>query len=314
MKILNKVLITLVTTLAFLSVAKFAYTTATEEADIRMTRQVNQIKKELAEARVDRTSLEIQIEEAKMDNIILSADLENVNEHLSQLDENDSEVVELLKQMNIDIMEVSEAVIKALNSKVKDKVKKRKRHKKLTLKSVLADDLYWEVVHYFESQKGKSMYQGNYRTCKYTASPCGHHQIAKKALIDLKLYPKGMAWRTNYTKSLKMAKDYTKISYNRLSAYGKSKLTTYERWYQMHNLGVTGFEDFMKMKDGKSVKHQKRRLYAMSKNVSEKIRKSLYVRYKKNGKWIRTLSKRRVVKAYDLYWKKRYTKIVKRLG
>ncbi|WP_131905384.1 hypothetical protein [Cocleimonas flava] len=110
--------------------------------------------------------------------------------------------------------------------------------------SKVANVDYWDTVHSIESKQGKLLYRpkNKSRSCTYTTSPCGHHQLTVQALKDIGC--KSLQCRKDrldYAKSLAMSKKLLAKNEKRLKKNGYQNLEDYQR-YLIHQQGASGIK------------------------------------------------------------------------
>ena len=112
---------------------------------------------------------------------------------------------------------------------------------------------YWDTVYALESSAGKRLYRrsNTSRSCKWTSTPCGHHQLSIIALKDIGCTSlKCRAARSDYQKSLAMSKKLEKINAERLQKSGFKHLPDYQK-YLVHQQGSAGIKIILKALKGK---------------------------------------------------------------
>ncbi len=122
--------------------------------------------------------------------------------------------------------------------------KPAKASKQDQIQKELAKVDYWDTVHSIESKQGRLLYRprNKSRSCTYTTSPCGHHQLTVKALKDIGC--KSLQCRKdrlNYSKSLEMSKKLLAKNEKRLKKNGYQNLEDYQR-YLIHQQGASGIK------------------------------------------------------------------------
>lgn len=143
---------------------------------------------------------------------------------------------------------------------------------KLTKKKVKPSDkkqkkTYWDTVYALESSAGKRLYRpsNKSRSCKWTRTPCGHHQLSIIALKDIGCTSlKCRSARSDYKKSLKMSQKLEKLNAKRLKKFGFNHLPDYQK-YLVHQQGSTGIGIILKALKGKK-KLSKNMLKMMANN------------------------------------------------
>ena len=216
----------------------------------------------------------------------------------------------------------AEGYAKAVNEARSFMDKRGKKGKPLKLSYILNSKLFWDSVAIIESDNGNKMFQGRYTTCEHTSNYCGWFQLGKAALIDLKLWtPKGRADRTHYSAALKQAKRYMKMAYYRVPPEYRKYMIAEKDFYILHNQGASFPQKLAKLKAGKlNIKAERKRLYALWKNIPKSKRKGLRRVVKRKTKKARkkygtfkvTYKKDKLIKTYETYWDQRWTQVEKR--
>ena len=114
---------------------------------------------------------------------------------------------------------------------------------------------YWQTVHSIESKQGKLLYRpkNKPRSCAYTTSPCGHHQLTVQALKDIGCTSlQCRKDRLHYEKSLEMSKIFLALNEKRLKKYGYTKLPEYQR-YLIHQQGASGIKTILAATKGEKL-------------------------------------------------------------
>ena len=122
---------------------------------------------------------------------------------------------------------------------------------------------YWSKLHFIESSAGKKLYRkrNKARSCKWTTTPCGHHQLSVTALKDIGCTSlKCRLARENYKKSLAMSQKLAKINAVRMQKKGYKTLPDYQR-YLVHQQGAYGLGKILDAKKGKKNLSKKTLLY-----------------------------------------------------
>lgn len=112
---------------------------------------------------------------------------------------------------------------------------------------------YWDTLHFIESSSGKRLYRkrNKARSCKWTTTPCGHHQLSVVALKDIGCKTlKCRSARENYDTSLSMSKKLEQINVERMKKKGYKTLPDYQR-YLVHQQGATGLGIILDASKGK---------------------------------------------------------------
>jgi len=112
---------------------------------------------------------------------------------------------------------------------------------------------YWTKLHFIESSAGKKLYRkrNKARSCKWTTTPCGHHQLSVRALKDIGCTSlKCRSAREDYKKSLSMSQQLAKINSVRMKKKGYKTLPDYQR-YLVHQQGAYGLGKILDAKNGK---------------------------------------------------------------
>jgi len=168
----------------------------------------------------------------KTDQIVSTSDIENEN---------------IVAETTFIFSKPTEVAPNVLTSNVSlpDTSKTIKQNIKLDTKlSKIAKVGYWDTVHSIESKQGKLLYRprNKSRSCTYTTSPCGHHQLTAQALKDIGCKSiQCRKDRLNYSKSLAMSKKLLAKNEKRLKKNGYENLEDYQR-YLIHQQGATGIK------------------------------------------------------------------------
>ncbi|WP_299876012.1 hypothetical protein [uncultured Cocleimonas sp.] len=168
----------------------------------------------------------------KTDQIVSTSDIENEN---------------IVAETTFIFSKPTEVAPNVLTSNVSLPVTSKtiKQNIKLDTKlSKIAKVGYWDTVHSIESKQGKLLYRprNKSRSCTYTTSPCGHHQLTVQALKDIGCKSiQCRKDRLNYSKSLAMSKKLLAKNEKRLKKNGYENLEDYQR-YLIHQQGATGIK------------------------------------------------------------------------
>lgn len=163
---------------------------------------------------------------------------------------------------------------------------------------------YWNKLHFIESSAGKKLYRkrNKARSCKWTTTPCGHHQLSVKALKDIGCTSlKCRSAREDYKKSLSMSKKFAEINAQRMKKKGYKSLPHYQR-YLVHQQGAYGLGKILDAQKGK-------------KNLSKKT-----LRYMANNspfsyKTLRRAGSKGAARKFLHFWKEKWdVKMSKRVA
>ncbi len=112
---------------------------------------------------------------------------------------------------------------------------------------------YWDTLYALESSAGKRLYRpsNKSKSCKWTSTPCGHHQLSIVALKDIGCTSlKCRSARADYEKSLAMSKKLEEINIRRLKKFGFKNLPDYQK-YLVHQQGSAGIKIILQALKGK---------------------------------------------------------------
>jgi hypothetical protein len=177
--------------------------------------------------------------------------------------------MELVQPLDIDAVRASERKYFSFNDNINEIINDSvsSKHKVNNLEAqitnikpnnknkTLAKIDYWQTVYSIESKQGKLLYRprNKSRSCTYTTSPCGHHQLSVSALKDIGC--KSLQCRKdrlNYAKSLKMSKKLLAKNEERLEKNGYTNLEDYQR-YLIHQQGASGIKTIIAASNGEKL-------------------------------------------------------------
>ena len=156
---------------------------------------------------------------------------------------------------------------------------------------------FWKTIYNIESRLGKNKFQYDKKlgkkpiNCRITALPCGHYQINKRALVDIKCTTKQcMIDRNNHFKSLKMARKILSIKLKRFNVKND--------WlkYAIYQQGASGIRNIVMASRGKKILSNKIKI-----NIAKNI----------NGlsiKKAKSMTSKKIAKLYLNSWKKLWYK------
>lgn len=170
----------------------------------------------------------------------------------------------VLNELNINYLNTSHRINKIFSSKTqvnnptvltqsKPNTTTHKNSKSQLAKTSNEKTNYWNTLHFIESSSGKRLYRkrNKARSCKWTTTPCGHHQLSVQALKDIGCKSlKCRSARENYNKSLSMSIKLEQINSKRMKKKGYNSLPDYQR-YLVHQQGATGLGRIMGASKGK---------------------------------------------------------------
>ena len=154
---------------------------------------------------------------------------------------------------------------------------------------------YWKTVHALESSEGKRMYRpsNKSRSCKWTSTPCGHHQLSAIALKDIGCTSlKCRSARSDFKKSLAMSKKLEEINAKRLKKFGFDNLPDYQK-YLAHQQGSAGIKIILKALQGKK---------RLSKNMLKMMANNSPYSYKH----LRRQGSRAAARKFLRFWKEKW--------
>jgi hypothetical protein len=154
---------------------------------------------------------------------------------------------------------------------------------------------YWDTVYALESSAGKRLYRpsNKSRSCKWTNTPCGHHQLSIVALKDIGCTSlKCRSARADYKKSLAMSKKLEKINAKRLKKFGFDNLPDYQK-YLVHQQGSAGIKIILKALKGKKT---------LSKNMLKMMANNSPYSYKH----LRRQGSRGAARKFLRFWKEKW--------
>lgn len=159
----------------------------------------------------------------------------------------------------------------------------------------LSKNGYWDTLHFIESSAGKRLYRkrNKARSCKWTTTPCGHHQLSVIALKDIGCTSlKCRSAREDYKKSLSMSRKLELINIKRMKKKGYNALPDYQR-YLVHQQGATGLGKILDASKGKKT---------LSKKTLRYMANNSPYSYKK----LKNAGSRGAARKFLRYWKERW--------
>lgn len=161
---------------------------------------------------------------------------------------------------------------------------------------------YWTVLHALESSSGKRIYKrsNRARSCQWTKSPCGHHQLSYIALKEIGCTSlKCRKAREDFDQSLKMSKQLQVINKKRLKRLGHSNLPDYQI-YLAHQQGVSGISRILHAASGK-------------KNLTRKNYRYMAANSPFNSRHLKRLGSRKAAQKFLDFWENRWNQKNRRL-
>jgi len=155
---------------------------------------------------------------------------------------------------------------------------------------------YWDTLYFIESSAGKRLYRkrNKARSCKWTTTPCGHHQLSVIALKDIGCTSlKCRSAREDYKKSLSMSRKLEKINIKRMKKKGYNLLPDYQR-YLVHQQGATGLGKILDASKGKK---------SLSKKTLRYMANNSPFSYKK----LKNAGSRGAARKFLRYWKEKWS-------
>jgi len=150
-------------------------------------------------------------------------------------------------------------LVKRINKNSKEETNLIVSKKKVVKETTDTQTAYWDQLHFIESSAGKRLYRkrNKARSCKWTTTPCGHHQLSVRALKDIGCTSlKCRSAREDYKKSLSMSKKLAAINSVRMKKKGYETLPSYQR-YLVHQQGAYGLGKILDAFEGKKTLSKK---------------------------------------------------------
>ena len=156
---------------------------------------------------------------------------------------------------------------------------------------------YWQTVYSIESKQGKLLYRprNKSRSCAFTTSPCGHHQLTVQALKDIGCTSiQCRKDRLNFAKSLEMSKKLLALNEKRLKKSGYTKLDDYQR-YLIHQQGASGIKTILAATKGEKL-------------LNKSIKKNMANNSPYSYKQLKRMGSKLAAKKFMLHWQQKWEK------